>query len=224
MRLLALAAALSLAACDASAPAIDAPAPRASARYVVTFDATWSAATHPEAFPPSPHFSPLTGAAHADGVALWTAGEIASDGVRRMAETGATDVLRAEVEALGARAAPVEGGHVGTSPGTATVNVTVTDDRPLVTVVTMLAPSPDWFVGVSGLDLRVPRSAGGDGWAERVVLELRVYDAGTDDGTSYTAPNAPRTARAPITPASYAPLAGTVVGTLTVERVPDAGN
>ena len=30
----------------------------------------------------------------------------------------------------------------------------MSEDRPVVSVVSMLAPSPDWFVGVAGLDLR----------------------------------------------------------------------
>ena len=33
---------------------------------------------------------------------------------------------------------------------TATVDFTVTTAHPLVTLLTMVAPSPDWFVGVSG--------------------------------------------------------------------------
>ena len=50
----------------------------------------------------------------------------------------------------------------------------------------MIAPSPDWFVGVSGLSLLV------DGvWVEQRVVELYPYDAGTDGGTSYTSANEP---------------------------------
>ena len=189
------------------------PVARGEARYAVTLDATWSAATHPDAFPPNPHFSRLTGAAHAEGLSLWSAGAPATAGVRGMAETGATAALRAEVEALGARAAYVEGGPVRTSPGTAAAEIAVSDARPLATVVAMIAPSPDWFVGVDGLDLRT-----GDGWAGRLTVELRVWDAGTDAGASYTAADAPDVA-VPVGPVAYAPLAGTTVGTLTFNRV-----
>ena len=48
----------------------------------------------------------------------------------------------------------------------------------------MLAPSPDWFVGVHGLNL-LDQGA----WLEEVVVDLFVYDAGTDSGSSYTAAN-----------------------------------
>lgn len=187
---------------------------RGEAQYLVTFDATWSADTHPDMFPASAHFSKLTGAAHAPAVSLWAVGGTATNGIRSMAETGATDLLRGEVADLGDDAAYVEGGYVGLSPGAATVEVTVSDARPLVSVVSMLAPSPDWFVGVSGLDLRTA-----DGWTDRVTVDLVVYDAGTDDGPTYAAEDAARAERAPIAEAGYAPLAGTVVGTFTVERV-----
>lgn len=208
-----LALAVVLAACDSAAP-VDPPAVRADAQYTVTLNATWSAATHPDAFPPNPHFSRLTGAAHAPDLHLWQLGATASDGVRGMAETGATSTLRAEVEALGASAAYVEGGGIGTSPGSASLTLDVSDAHPLATVVTMVAPSPDWFVGVDGLDLRE-----GDGWTARRVVSLMVYDAGTDDGASYTSANATASVRVPIAAVAYAPLAGTVVGTLTFERV-----
>ena len=187
---------------------------RGEARYLVTFDATWSASSHPEMFPASAHFSKLTGAAHAPVLSLWEVGGIATNGIRSMAETGATDLLRGEVGALGDDAAYVEGGYVGVSPGAATAEVIVSDARPLVTVVTMLAPSPDWFVGVSGLDLRTT-----DGWIDRTTVDLVVYDAGTDDGPTYAAENAARVERAPIAEVAYAPLAGTSVGTFTIERV-----
>ncbi len=187
---------------------------REPAAYVVTLEATWSAETHPDMFPASAHFSRLTGAAHAEGVALWAAGQPASLGIQDMAERGRTDPLRMEVEALGAVASYAEGEAVYTSPGTATIEVTVSDAHPLATVVSMLAPSPDWFIGVAGLDLRTA-----DGWQDRVAVDLEVYDAGTDDGASYTAADAPRATLVPIGTVTYAPLAGTTVGRLVFERV-----
>ena len=208
--------AVAVAGCDISSE-VDPPPPpvRGEARYLVTFDATWSAATHPEAFPLDPHFSRLMGAAHAQTVSFWEVGLIASEGIRAMAETGATAPLRAEAEAYGARAAYVEGGPLRPSPGAATAGVVVSEERPLVTVVAMLAPSPDWFVGVSGLDLR----EGDDGWAGEVFFDLQVLDAGTDDGASYTAADAPRAVRQPVGPVAYAPLGATTVGRMTFERV-----
>jgi len=45
----------------------------------------------------------------------------------------------------------------------------------------MVAPSPDWFVGVAGLLLIE------DGqWVESKTILLKVYDAGTDSGRGFT--------------------------------------
>lgn len=219
-RLLTLAAlAVLVAGCDALFGDDPPPVVRSPATYVVTLEATWSAATHPEAFPPNPHFSRLTGASHVATASLWAVGRAASTGIKDMAERGRTDPLRAEVEALGGAAVYAEGGPVPLSPGAAAIEVAVTDERPFATVVSMLAPSPDWFVGVAGLDLR-----SADGWQDRVVVELQVYDAGTDDGASYTAADAPRAVPAPVAPVAYAPLAGTTVGRLVFERQGGTGS
>ncbi len=69
---------------------------------------------------------------------------------------------------------------------TATVDVTVTTAHPLVTLLTMVAPSPDWFVGVSGLSLL---DAQGD-WLALHAVDLFPYDAGTDEGTEFSLSNA----------------------------------
>lgn len=58
-------------------------------------------------------------------------------------------------------------------------------DHPLVSFVTMLAPSPDWFTGAASVPLR---SAGI--WRARVEGLLFAWDAGTDNGVSYIAENA----------------------------------
>ena len=49
----------------------------------------------------------------------------------------------------------------------------------------MIAPSPDWFVGVSGVSLL----DGADEWRQSHVVELFPYDAGTEDGTEFSLSN-----------------------------------
>ena len=63
----------------------------------------------------------------------------------------------------------------------------------LVTLVTMIAPSPDWFVGVA--DFPLLRN---DRWVDSLTVELRGWDAGTDDGATYVAMNAPAIPHVPI--------------------------
>ena len=157
-----------------------------AADYTVRFEATWSRTTHPLNFPSGAHFSGLIGGTHDQSVSFWTPGELASAGIERMAETGSKTPLDAEVRAAidrGDAGQVVSGGGTG-SPGAATANFAVTPDFPLVSIVTMIAPSPDWFVGVHGLDLRE-----GGTWAAELRVDLFAYDAGTDSGSLYTSRN-----------------------------------
>jgi hypothetical protein len=179
-------------------PTTEAPvAPDGEARYRVTFDAVWSAQTHPTNFPSRPHFSGLVGATHDESTRIWQRGELASDGVELMAETGGTSTLLAEVDARiadGNALAKLSGGGLPTSPSSVSLEFDVVSSHPYVTLVSMLAPSPDWFVGVSALPLMENGA-----WLERVEVDLRLYDAGTDDGTLYTAANADTDPAEPIT-------------------------
>lgn len=52
----------------------------------------------------------------------------------------------------------------------------------LVSLAAKLAPSPDWIVGVSALELCNANCT----WRRSASLPLYPYDAGTDGGVSYT--------------------------------------
>ena len=86
---------LSLLAALIPRPALAEPA--AWATYTVTFEATWSAETHPANFPASAHFSGLIGGTHNGAIGFWTDGELASLGVKQMAEWGSKSALQGEV-------------------------------------------------------------------------------------------------------------------------------
>ena len=161
--------------------------PITSAEYQLTFEATWSSSTHPTDFPSNPHFSGLIGATHSLSVRLWEEGGLASPGIKNMAETGSKSPLDSEIDSLideGSACTKISGAGISPSPGKVSVTLTVSQDCPLVSVVTMIAPSPDWFVGVSGLGLY----ENGE-WVSQKVVDLVPYDAGTDSGTSYNSAN-----------------------------------
>lgn len=188
----------------------------AVATYDVDFQATWSSATHPGAYPFGAHFSPLIGATHDGGVSFWAPGGIASPGIESMAETGGTSSLTAEINAAigaGNAASVITGPAIGSRASTAT-SFTLTADHPEVTLVTMIAPSPDWFVGVHGLDLRASGS-----WADQVTVPLFAYDAGTDSGLNFTSPNQDTNPQDPITLLTGGPFFGTTpLGSFTFTR------
>jgi hypothetical protein len=177
----------------------------ASARYRVTFEATWSAASHPTDFPPNPHFSPLIGALHAAGTRLWREGGTASDGVEAMAERGQVSPLDQEIGSLiaaGAARTLLQGSGINPSPGSTSIEIEATLDASFITLVSMVAPSPDWFVGVSALPLVVA----GD-WRPSFSVDLLPWDAGTDAGASYRSPDADLSPHLPIRPLVGAPVA-----------------
>jgi hypothetical protein len=184
----------------------------------VTFTATWSAATH--AVPPDPHFSPLIGGTHNALVTFWREGTLASDGIKDMAERGRTSPLDAEIQAAisaGMAQRILRGDAIG-SPATISFEFEVSAEFPLVTLVTMVAPSPDWFVGVSGSSL-----LDGTTWIAERTESLIPWDAGSDSGETFTSADRPTSPREPIfriltpplgTGGSAAPL-----GTFTFRRI-----
>src|SRR5262245_54595183 len=188
-----------------------------TAQYTVTFDATWSLATHPSQFPPAPHWSPLIGGTHSASVSFWGPGQLASQGIEDMAELGATVPLANEVGAAitaGTAASVILGNGIGPSPGSTSVSFTIQRDFPLVTLVSMIAPSPDWFVGVAGM----PLLENGD-WILQKAVTLWLYDAGTDGGTNYTSPNLDTSPQGPIALHSMLPgYNGVPMGTFTFRR------
>ncbi|CAH1160220.1 unnamed protein product [Phaedon cochleariae] len=64
----------------------------------------------------------------------------------------------------------------------------------LVSLVSMIDPSPDWIVGVSSLELCLRNCS----WIEAKVVNLYPWDVGTDDGITYLSPNQPSSPRLPI--------------------------
>jgi len=200
----------------AALPLTTAHAQSSTATYEVRFDATWSATTHPGAYPGGAHFSPLVGGTHDGSVHFWMAGGLATAGIEAMAETGATGPLVSEVNAAitgGSAGQVVLGAGIG-SPGSTTTAFNVSDAFSQITLVTMIAPSPDWFVGVDGLELRP-----GGHWVNQLTVPLLAWDAGTDDGTGFNSPNQNSNPKQPIALITGGPFFGNdPLGTFTFTR------
>lgn len=156
--------------------------------YRVTFDATWSAENHPDAYPGrNAHFSTPIGTTHNANVSFWAPSGLASPGIEGVAETGSIRVMQNEIGAAidAGNAFGFIQGSTFNSPGIDHAGFEVLPDFPLVSLVSMIAPSPDWLVGVHDLDLRDE-----DGWISQVVVPLAPYDAGTEDGNAFNTGNA----------------------------------
>ncbi len=154
-------------------------------KYNFTVDNTWSPETHPNGYPDglNPHFSLLGIINHDDQVSFWQPGTLASPAIKQMAETG--DLIKLQAEAQ----ASLNAGYVNyhfVGPPTAAPStlspllLNVSDQHPLLTVVSMLGPTPDWFIGVDDLDLRENGI-----WRNKVVVDLFVYDGGTRSAEAF---------------------------------------
>lgn len=192
------------------------PAPE-SATYRVTLVLEWSPATHPETLPPGWHTSPAVLAAHQTPGDMVPLGGTASPGIESMAETGKTAILTDELAASPA-VGGVDTGQRVDGAGADELEVVVARATPLLSLVTMLAPSPDWFVGVVDL----PLFENGQ-WTERIELDLIPWDAGTDSGTEFTSDNADTEPREPIAgprePTYIAASAESRFGYVVIERI-----
>ncbi|KAI5645119.1 hypothetical protein NE865_02667 [Phthorimaea operculella] len=135
------------------------------------------------------HFSDVIGASHVKNFSFWGEGEIASDGFRSLAEWGSVGALQGELQQQKSgilRSIVKAGGlwHPRVNSNTS-ASFTVDRKRHLVSLASMFGPSPDWVVGVSGLDLCLKDCS----WVEEKIVDLYPYDAGTDNGISYLSPN-----------------------------------
>jgi len=194
-----------LAGCSKNENVVIQPEPKLSARYNLTFNATWSAQTHPNEFPASAHFSGMIGMIHNSSVMLFTKGEIASDGIKNMAETGGKNPLKSEIQAFisnGTGSTLISGGGINSSPGEVSIEFNIASSHSFVSVVSMLAPSPDWFIAVSNTNLIENNE-----WVTSKTIAVDIYDSGTDNGSTFRSPDEPTLPPLPIDNINTHPLA-----------------
>ncbi|XP_073967251.1 extracellular matrix protein f-spondin isoform X1 [Choristoneura fumiferana] len=163
------------------------------AKYKVVFEGLWSPQTHPKDFPTQAlwltHFSDVIGATHPKNFTVWAEGKIASDGFRSLAEWGSVGLMERELRQQGKLLRSIVKAqglwHPRVNANTSSAFF-VDRKRPYLSLASMFGPSPDWIVGVSGLNLCLKDCT----WEENKVVDLFPYDAGTDNGISYMSPNA----------------------------------
>ena len=191
--------------CSENEPVMTQPEPETNARYKLTFNATWSAQTHPTEIPSSAHFSGLIGMTHNGNAMLFAKGELASEGIKNMAEIGSKNPLEAEIQNVitnGTGFTLISGGGINSSPGEVSLEFDIASSHSLVSVVSMLAPSPDWFIAVSNINLIENNE-----WVTNKTITVDIYDAGTDDGATFLSPDFPTLPPLPIDKIITPPLA-----------------
>lgn len=156
------------------------PAP-AFATSQVSFNFNWTNSTHPGTLPRNAHFSGPVIAVHNTPGAMFERGAPASQGIENMAERGSQAVLRSELAANPAVSSFDSTGGTGTiGIGTRTFSITASQGFDLVSMVSMIAPSADWFVGLRNFDIFVDGA-----WVGNSAFNAANYDAGTNTGDNF---------------------------------------
>lgn len=164
--------------------------PAGSVEYTVVFKSTWTAATHPFEYPAAgvlsgPHFSGLIGATHNASFTLFAEGKMPTPGIENLSENGKHSPLDGEIKAatgMGGVGMLFETGALKDFGDSIVATVRVDQAHPLVSLVAMIAPSPDWFTGAANVNLMENGA-----WVGARTLTLWAYDSGGDDGTTYKA-------------------------------------
>ncbi|AYV75203.1 MAG: hypothetical protein Terrestrivirus1_77 [Terrestrivirus sp.] len=162
------------------------------AKFNVTFRTNWgqrgtqNVINYPK--PPkeeAPHTGNMFLAIHNSNYNPFTLGKNASKGVAESSMYGTNDTLIQEISNNRRNYNKYYTAPVLKTPGEYTFNVTANQKYPLMSFVTMIAPSPDWFTGVSSVNLMDIKKS--------KVIPVYTYDAGTDHGTKFvTFPKHPR--------------------------------
>lgn len=170
------------------------------ATYDVTFQAMWSKSTFPLNYPDSPdfpnfaHFSELVGGSHSRDVSLWKDGGKATAGVQEVAELGGAKTIHKEMQALRNDGKVLDTGisktYLNSGRGSMKFEVNVDHKHPLISAITMVAPSPDWMTGDSGKGGEDMCDNNGK-WIGAKMVEAYAWDVGTDSGNTFTAADEP---------------------------------
>lgn len=165
-----------------------------TASYKIYIIGTWAMPQH--IIPANVHFTQFVGLIHGDETAIYKQGTLASKGVENIAEIGNSTVLKNEMDSLIAANKALSkfflniAGAIGKDSTSALVNI----KNSKISFISMLAPSPDWFVGIDSYNLIQNGK-----WVSEITIPIYGYDAGTEDGDVFGYANPATVPQQPIT-------------------------
>lgn len=190
------------------------------AKYMITWSFDWKKSNNGSLTPDNAQFGIPIGSCGTDAsVPFWKSGTIASLGMQDLAGIGDNTELKNEI---------IQAGQTYFETGFKNIdglyNVSSTFDVPakhsFLTLSSKITPSPDWFVGISDVNLCDKEGH----WLNMLALPLMPYSAGSDGGNTFTAPTNPLNPVVninPITGVDFVRLFnGKPVGALSLTRIP----
>ncbi len=128
------------------------------------------------------HFTPLLVAAHPQSADVFEVGSAASANLQAMAEGGSIDGLATELGNAGAvvESNPAGGLLAPAASATATLQDVDLSVTPKLSVVAMMLPTNDGFIGLDSVDLH----------SGTTTININAYDAGTEINNELIVPGA----------------------------------
>jgi hypothetical protein len=122
---------------------------------------------------------------HNDKYSAFKLGDYANQGIIESSEYGKNDSLITEIINEKQNCFSYYTAPVLNTPGKAIFDITINPQYPYISFVTMIAPSSNWFTGISSVNLT--------NVIEPIRIPTYAYDAGADYGTEFrTLPKHPR--------------------------------
>ena len=150
-------------------------------RYTITITGKWNSPDF--SVPAGAHYTTFVGMVHNSKAWLWKEGIKASPGTELLAEIGNGTTMLTEIDSM-IKARNASSLILFVAPATITssnmVSVYCNSNYSHVSFASMLGPTPDWFVGVSGINLY-----NNNNWTADTTVNLYAYDAGTEDGDMF---------------------------------------
>lgn len=155
---------------------VENPTLDSAASYKMIITGTWKMPQH--TVPVANHFTQFIGMVHSDSSVLYKVGSLASLGVENVAEVGNTTVLKTEMDNMIATGKALNKFFITLSSITAsdTTIIQLNIQHSKISFVSMIAPSPDWFVGLESYGLIQNGK-----WVKDITIPIFGYDAGTED-------------------------------------------
>lgn len=180
-----------------------------AAVYSCNMTNLWTSARHPiqYPFPEGPegimaHWTVPVLATHSEDYVMWAPGVLSTRGVERVAEAGITIDLRNEIldqQDLGNAGPFVRGSDSDTlnrdDTGQDFDDLMVMPGMSLLSSITMVAPSPDWFTGLYNFDM-VNQNTGT--YYDSFSVETYPWSSGTELGDEYRIRNEDRDPPIPV--------------------------
>lgn len=163
------------------------------ASYQLVFTLNWQLPQF--AVPPNVHVTALVGMVHSKDTTLWSPELQATKGIEDVAEIGNTVAINIELDSILSNGKALSKFMV--SPPSVTGSTeTILDfntDFSCFSFASMIAPSPDWFMGIHDYDLFKNNI-----WVADTTINILLYDAGTEEGDVFNYDNPATNPQQPI--------------------------